>query len=351
MPGAREFLGFSLCAVAIGLAACTSAAPGAGRGGSAPTTSAQTATTGTTGTTTTIGATTTTGSTGGTGTTGAAGSGVTTWAGSPVGPSAIPLGDGKVTTSPRVGYIYSCTNQFRGGGARGSGPWIDSTTGVWNESAKIHVEDSVSWPDASHAFTLSGADRILKTNDLPSGAVTGNFPISSSDPAYQYDTNPNHIQAQSFDWTVPADPTAAASPGCLGLGPIGVSIDGVVFFDALDAAGRDAGAHEIQDSCGGHPQGAGIYHYHFYSPCLATAASEKAGSSTLVGYALDGYGIYVERDSHGNLPTDADLDVCHGRTSRILWDGKKVVMYHYDVTVEYPYTLGCFHGTAVNSHA
>jgi len=122
-----------------------------------------------------------------------------------------------------------------------------------------------------------------------------------------------------------------------------------VFFNALDDAGRDAGAHELQDSCDGHPQMQDVYHYHTYSPCLATAASKKARSSTLVGYALDGYGIYLERDARGNLPTDADLDVCHGRTSTVTWNGKRVVMYHYDITTEYPYTLGCYHGSPVNS--
>ena len=250
----------------------------------------------------------------------ATGSGVTTWAGSLVSPAAIPLGDGKVTTtSARVGYVYSCASQFRGGGARHSGSWINTAAGTWNAKAKLHVAGANSQPDASHSFTVSGANRILRTNDLPAGATTGNFPISPSDPAYRYDTNPNHVVAQSFDWKVPADPAKASSPGCLGLGPIGVSTDGVVFFDALDASGRDAGAHETQDACDGHPQGQGIYHYHTYSPCLSTKASQRPGSSTLVGYDLDGYGIYLERDDHGNLPADADLDACHGRTSAITW--------------------------------
>jgi hypothetical protein len=187
----------------------------------------------------------------------------------------------------------------------------------------------------------------LSTNDLPTGQITGTFPIASSDPAYAYDRNPNRISAQDFTWTVPADPSAAAAPSCLGLGPIGVSTDGVVFFNALDAGGRDAGAHEVQDACDGHPEMRGAYHYHTFSRCLATGASTRAGSSTLVGYAFDGYGIYVERDAKGDLPTDADLDVCHGRTSSVVWDGRQQVMYHYDVTLEYPYTLGCYHGTPI----
>ncbi len=119
----------------------------------------------------------------------------------------------------------------------------------------------------------------------------------------------------------------------------------MVCSDARDASGRDAGAHETQAACDGHPQGQGIYHYHTYSPYLPAKASQRPGSSTLAGYALDGYGIYPERDDHGNLPADADPHACHGRTSAITWDGKRVVMYHYDVALEYPYTVGCYHGT------
>ncbi|MGH3472544.1 MAG: YHYH protein [Nocardioidaceae bacterium] len=133
------------------------------------------------------------------------------------------------------------------------------------------------------------------------------------------------------------------------LGPIGVFVNGVVMFNALDDAGRDADAHEVQDSCDGHPQGKDIYHYHDLSACLATAANSAPGSSTLVGYALNGYGVYVERDAQGNLPIDADLDACHGRTSTVMWDGKPTNMYHYDVTLEYPYFVGCFYGSPVVS--
>ena len=39
------------------------------------------------------------------------------------------------------------------------------------------------------------------------------------------------------------------------------------------------------------------------------------GAATLVGYALDGYGIYVVKDANGTLPTNTSLDACHGTTS------------------------------------
>ncbi|HEY1651687.1 MAG TPA: YHYH protein [Acidimicrobiales bacterium] len=283
---------------------------------------------------------------------GASGSGVTRWPGTPIADTAIPLGDGKLSTTPQIGDVDSCQTQFSSvGGAQADGPWINTSAATWNATTKIHVQGATTWPNASHSFIVSGPQRVLVTNDLPTGATTGTFPIASSDPAYQYDRNPNSVTAQSYRWSVPADPTAAETPSCIGQGPIGISVDGVVFFNALDDEGRDAGAHELQDSCDGHPQMQGVYHYHTYSPCLATAASNAAGSSTLVGYALDGYGIYLERDAQGNLPTDADLDACHGRTSAVRWDGRRVVMYHYDITEEYPYTVGCYHATPVSAGA
>jgi YHYH protein len=263
------------------------------------------------------------------------------WTGT-VSKDAIPLGDGKVSSTPRAGYVDSCTTSFRGGGAQHSGSWINTTAGTWNGDAKISVQGSVTWPQASHSFTVDGTARTITTNDLPADHPTGTFPISASDPAYQYDRNPNQISPQNLSYKLPQTPAAAATPSCLGLGAIGIATDGVIIFDALDAAGRDAGAHEIQDSCGGHPQMAGMYHYHTISSCVIQAAT---GASTLIGYAFDGYGIYAERDAAGNLPTDADLDACHGRTSAVMWDGHLTTMYHYDVTLEYPYTLGCYHGT------
>lgn len=49
----------------------------------------------------------------------------------------------------------------------------------------------------------------------------------------------------------------------------------------------------------------------------------------------------------GNELTNAALDVCHGHTHVIEWDGKATMLYHYHATREYPYTLGCYAGTPV----
>lgn len=259
-------------------------------------------------------------------------------------PAALPLGDGHVASVPQVDYVDSCTQNFRGGGARHAGNWINGST--WNNTTKATVNGSVMWPSAQYTSSVTSAGRVIMTNDVPMMYPTGIFPIAQTDSAYQYDTNPNHIALQSLRYVLPVVPSVAATPSCLPLGPIGITSDGVMLFNALDDAGRDAVAHETQDMCDGHPDGQQMYHYHSIPSCITNKA---IATSTLVGYAFDGYGIYVERDSKGNLPTNADLDECHGRTSIVQWDGAQTSMYHYDVTLEYPYTLGCFKGTPIQT--
>ncbi|HTX58905.1 MAG TPA: YHYH protein [Verrucomicrobiae bacterium] len=259
--------------------------------------------------------------------------------------TALPLGDGKVSTTPKVGYVDSCMTSFNGGGADGPTPWIDETTKTWNLETKPTVEGSVTWT-SELKDVIDGAVREITGNGLPS-EPTGIFPIQPSDPAHKYDGNPNSIEAQNVADDVPANPTVAKTPSCLPMGPIGVTTDGAQFFNALDAAGRDGGAHEIFDKCGGHPDQSDTYHYHMVTSCLSDPGT---GHSKLIGYALDGFGIYGHRGENGKILTDADLDACHGHTHAILWHGKMVVMYHYHATYEYPYTVGCFRGTPAESH-
>ena len=121
-------------------------------------------------------------------------------------------------------------------------------------------------------------------------------------------------------------------------------LTGSPVFNAVDAGGRDAVAHELQDGCQGHPEIRGQYHYHNLTSCIADPGT---GHSALVGYAFDGFGIYGTRGEDGKQLTNAALDECHGHTHAIEWDGRSVVMYHYHATAEYPYTVGCARGTVV----
>lgn len=262
-----------------------------------------------------------------------------------IDPARIPVGDGKLTTtSPRVGYLYVCSIP-NSQNPPGRAPWI-SSDGTWDSTTKIAVQGAVSWPSQ---FFVSGAGALLSImgNGLP-GHVTGVFPIArGSDPAFAFDANPNVIVANPIAWGLPANPQVNVSPTCTTLGAIGVLLTGARLFNASDADGRDAVAHEVQDSCDGHPQAAGMYHYHSVSRCVAPFAA-TAAHSPLVGYAADGFGIYGNLGDGGRSLTNADLDECHGHLHEVDADGARVMRYHYHATREFPYTVGCFRGTPAN---
>lgn len=262
---------------------------------------------------------------------------------------SLPIGDGNVATAPEQGSVFACQTNFRPIGPRAptTGDWFDAANGTWDPAIKPFVDGSVSWP-SEIAISIEGNKRVISGNGLPDHA-TGSFPIAKSDDAYQFDRNPNAIEAQNVLLRLDTTPKLANNPTCVPMGMIGFTLSGAALYNALDASGLDAAAHEIQDKCKGHPQGAGQYHYHSASPCLADTKSGPDGHSDLLGYALDGFGIYGMYDVGGAQLSSDDLDACHGHTGKVEWDGKTTEIYHYHFSEDYPYTLGCFMGQVTQS--
>jgi hypothetical protein len=256
-------------------------------------------------------------------------------------PNALPLGDGRYSDAPRVGYLYPCLPKIfysiSQTGARGGGFWIHGST--WDLTQKPYVQGGVRWPNASFTVSRTGGARIFEGNDLPLGTGTGVFPVQQTDPAFQWDPNPNPIKPQSISFSTPLNPTPADTPSCVAL-PVAIGLDGVVFFSALDSHGRDEPAYEMQDQCGGMSGPNNMYHRYTPSNCIPHIHKNNA----LVGYALDGFGLFSPYDENGKELTTKDLDVCHGTTSPIMWEGKKVTMYHYVLTRDFPYSIACFRG-------
>jgi hypothetical protein len=128
---------------------------------------------------------------------------------------------------------------------------------------------------------------------------------------------------------------------------VATALNGVTVYNAMDGKGNDARAHEVLDGCEGHPNQSN-YHYHSGSKCAIKSFNSKASTSTLWGYADDGFGIYLVRNGSGNFLTNSQLDKCHGRTAKVKFNAKKQRIYHYVINDEYPYILGCFKGTATS---
>ncbi|MBP9757406.1 MAG: YHYH protein [Candidatus Pacebacteria bacterium] len=254
----------------------------------------------------------------------------------------VPLGDYRYsTTVAKKGSIYLCNARKNDPGSRVIGPWIEGDS--WNFMRKIEISGSVSWKEAKFSNVVSGSTRTLSGNALPISHTTGIFPVARNDSAAEYDPNPNTISAQSITQKLPVDPVYSMTPYCMG-GEAGIMLSGVPLFNAFDAGLRDAPAHELQDSCDGHPQGSGEYHYHSLSSCF-----KDAGVETVLGYAYDGFPITGGKVAEGKYLTTDDLDECHGITSEVIIDGKKKTTYHYVMTVDFPYSASCFRAKPVTT--
>ncbi len=260
--------------------------------------------------------------------------------------TSLPLSDGKVSREPKVGSVFACQTRFNPNapGAQRSGNWINHAAGIFDLTRKPTVDGNVVHISELE-IAISGTRRVISGNALPNHP-TGRFPVSRSDDAYYYDRNPGTIRAHAFTASLPLTPTIADEPSCVPMGAIGIMLTGAVLFNALDARGENALAHEILDRCQGHPQQSGLYHYHGKSPCQPDPATATE-HSTLIGYAFDGFGIYGYHDEDGILLQSSDLDECHGHVGPVMVDGERQTVYHYHATPDYPYTLSCFRGDPV----
>jgi hypothetical protein len=254
----------------------------------------------------------------------------------------LPVGDSKYSTNgTKKGYIYSCNANFvpaTQAGAQTRGPWFINNNTQWDSKKKVAVQGNITWQQ-SVTIAVENDKRVVTTNDLPDHH-TGVFPVAKNDPARSYDANPNSISSQSLVYNLAANPTYG-QPQCMG-GEAGIMINGVALFSAFDAGGRDAGAWEVQDTCDGHPQNKGEYHYHTLSRCIKDTSVQ-----TVIGYALDGFPITGPKIGQGNILTTDDLDECHGIVSEVLLDNKKTTTYHYVMTQDFPYSISCFRATAI----
>ena len=130
------------------------------------------------------------------------------------------------------------------------------------------------------------------------------------------------------------------------MGPIGMALNGVVFFNPFEAGGMNAieGYAEVWlDSCCGHPQQHGVYHYHKYPSCVKSPfADDGQRHSPVLGFAFDGFPVHGPYEEAGVMARDLKgeraLDVCNGHTDPARG-------YHYHVTPgRFPYIIGGYAG-------
>jgi len=258
------------------------------------------------------------------------------------GPNVLIANQGDM--QPDFMSLWLCGLPADGAGNADASDWTNPD-GTWNYTLKPQVEGNVTW-FSEFIVSLDGSgNRLITGNALPSHP-TGVFPIDPSSIAYQYDGNPNIITSHEVEYVFPEIPEVAAMPSCVPFGPSGISLSGSAIYHGASTLGNDAAAHELLDRFGGHTDGTERYHYHFPSEDLQNHIhTHVSGHSALMGYMLDGFGIYGPHGEDGEILSSEDLDECHGHTHQVLWDGVMIELYHYHWTYDFPYNIGCFKGT------
>jgi len=137
---------------------------------------------------------------------------------------------------------------------------------------------------------------------------------------------------------------------------LGVAINGIGIYGPNDAGDVSIDEAGFQLACGGHvtpPEGNDEvpgastppkYHYHKAAECLEPFRNASKGlavggtpleHASLMGWAIDGFGIYAYQDAGGVTPV---VDECGGHFGHT--DTGEVV-YHYHQRAIVPYTLAC----------
>lgn len=191
--------------------------------------------------------------------------------------------------------------------------------------------------------TLDGDFITLKSDGLPPHG-SPYFPRGNSlyeayaDPDFK--PNPSTIEAQNIVLRIPLHPQMATTHSATPMGPIGMALDGIPFFNQYNAEHQPATRESVGfDQYGGHPQQQGMYHYHV-EPYYLTGLN---GKDSLVGFLLDGFPVYGPEEN-GQPVTNDDLDTYHGHTHPTADYPEGI--YHYHITPGLPWISGDeFYGT------
>lgn len=218
-----------------------------------------------------------------------------------------------------------------------AGMWIESgktydLTGAFIANLATFYNDS-GWKMFN---TTTGKINVTDTQAAFEAAAQVQIPVAYNN--YCVDGKMSYVNGGiSRTFLIPVTPVPLSSGTAqVGMGGVGVALNGII-FDAPAPVNLIKAAHDIAalDDCGGHINPHAGYHYHGATGCGTQVASTDAHAA-LIGYALDGYGIFALTDPSGAEPTG--LDSCRGHT-----DATRGYHYHVASAGENMF-IGCFKG-------
>lgn len=189
---------------------------------------------------------------------------------------------------------------------------------------------------------------VVRSHNLPNHP-TAVFP----DRNRALDGNPNYIQERITTLRIPLEPkvnpqhvamkNANNNDHALPMGPIGVAVNGIVFFNPFDHL-LDEDAVWRLDRCCGHPSPRAQYHYHKYPVCVKTPwADDGSGHSPLIGFANDGFPVYGPYETAGVLAKD---DARRPLNEFNLHEDPERGPHYHVTPGKFPHIIGGFWGVA-----
>jgi len=257
--------------------------------------------------------------------------------GETVSPSASPL----VVTEKNADRLYYKSDRFINPFLNNMTAWLRA--GYKDESGTIVTEDRFV-PD-NVVLTFKGDGFLtVQSKNLPNHP-TAKFP----------GFNPSYIEEMSRTYRLPLEPVqnpdaiatdAHDTNHALPMGPIGIAVNGVAFFNPFDANMTDAS--NIMDYCCGHPNPFNMYHYHKYPICVNTPFVDKGdGPSQVIGFAFDGLPLYGPYQEAGVMAKDSTTNPLNAFNA--CYDD--VRGWHYHVTPgKFPYLIGGYFAKAETSN-
>ncbi len=260
-----------------------------------------------------------------------------------VGENVAKGGRGLVVTEKNADRLL-----FHDGNGRYLNPFAENMSatlkkGYLDLSGKLVNEDQLK-PD-NVTITFAASAMIVRARNLPNHP-TSKFPSAPG----SGDRNPNYIQEHDSTYFIPLEPRRNPNARAmedqkntnraLPMGPIGIAVNGVVFFNPFDMGQMDA--TDLMDRCCGHPNPENQYHYHKYPVCVKSPfADEGTEHSPLIGWAFDGFAIYGPYEGQGVMAKDSKqnpLNEFNGHE-----DPQRG--WHYHVSPgKFPYILGGYWG-------
>ena len=224
------------------------------------------------------------------------------------------------------------------------GPWCPtnisddaSKGGIWMSGGNVYDVDgafiknlATFYNDATWQMYNTTTGAITRTLTQADCAAAANPNVGVAYKNYCVECLPSYVSSVTNTYYIPITPvklstsyTFATGPGgAAGPSSRGIAFDGVV-FDAPAPVSNILAAYTLApfDDYGGHINLAAGYHYHAATG-LTAKVTQTDGHAAMIGYALDGFGIYERLSAAGTEYTDLDANRGHSDDTR---------GYHYHV--------------------